>query len=39
LLVLFKVPGAMGGSEKVAHKLEATVKAGFHMAEHAIAHA
>jgi len=39
LLVLFKVPGAMGGSEKVAHKLEATVKAGFRMAEHAIAHA
>jgi hypothetical protein len=39
LLILFKVPGAMGGSEKVAHKLEATVKAGFHMAEHAIAHA
>jgi len=39
LLVLFKVPGAMGGSEKVAHKLEATVKAGFQMAEHAIAHA
>jgi hypothetical protein len=39
LLVLFKVPGAMGGSEKVAHKLEATLKAGFHMAEHAIAHA
>lgn len=39
LLVLFKVPGALGGSEKVAHKLESTVKAGFHMAEHAIAHA
>lgn len=39
LLVVFKVPGAMGSSEKVAHKLEATVKAGFHMAEHAIVHA
>ena len=39
LLVLFKVPGAMGGSEKVAHKLEATVKAAFKVAEHAIAHA
>src|SRR5260370_3161973 len=39
LLVLFTLPGAMGGSEKVAHKLEATVKAGFHMAEHAIAQA
>jgi hypothetical protein len=39
LLVLFKVPGVMGGSEKVAHKLEATVKAGFKMAEHVVAHA
>ena len=39
LLVLFKVPGAMGGSEKVAHKLEATIKAAFKVAEHAIAHA
>ncbi|TMF47187.1 MAG: hypothetical protein E6I23_00540 [Chloroflexi bacterium] len=39
LLVLFKVPGALGGSEKVAHKLETTVKAGFKMAEHAIVHA
>jgi len=39
LLVVFKVPGAMGGSEKVAHKLETTVKAAFHLAEHAIVHA
>jgi len=39
LLVLFKVPGALGGSEKVAHKLESTVKSGFHMAEKAIVHA
>lgn len=39
LLVVFKVPGAMGGSEKVAHKLESAVKMGFHAVEHAVAHA
>jgi hypothetical protein len=39
LLVVFKVPGAMGGSEKVAHKLESSLKMGFHAVEHAIARA
>lgn len=39
LLVVFKVPGAMGGSEKVAHKLEAAVKHSFHAVEHAVARA
>ena len=37
LLVVFKVPGAMGGTEKVAHKLESTLKTGFHALEHAVA--
>lgn len=37
LLVVFKVPGAMGGAEKVAHKLEFTLKSGFHALEHAVA--
>jgi len=37
LLVVFKVPGAMGGAEKVAHKLESTFKTGFHALEHAVA--
>jgi hypothetical protein len=36
LLVVFKVPGAMGGPEKVAHKLEAAVKSGFKAVEHAV---
>jgi hypothetical protein len=39
LLVAFKVPGAFGGSEKVAHKLESAVKTGFKAVEHAVAHA
>lgn len=39
LLVVFKVPGALGGSEKVAHKLETAVKAGFRVVEHAVVHA
>jgi hypothetical protein len=39
LLVVFKVPGAFGGSEKVAHKLESAVKTGFKALEHAVAHA
>lgn len=37
LLVVFKVPGAMGGAEKVAHKMESTFKTGFHALEHAVA--
>jgi hypothetical protein len=36
LLVVFKVPGAMGGAEKVAHKLDLTLKSGFHALEHAV---
>jgi hypothetical protein len=36
LLVAFKVPGAFGGTEKVAHKLESAVKTGFKAVEHAI---
>jgi len=39
LLVVFKVPGAMGGAEKAAHKLESAFKTGFKAVEHAIAHA
>lgn len=39
LLVVFKVPGAMGGAEKAAHKLESAVKVGFKAVEHAVAHA
>ncbi len=38
LLVVFKVPGAMGGAEKVAHKLESAFKMGFKAVEHAVAH-
>jgi hypothetical protein len=39
LIVVFKVPGAMGGAEKAAHKLESAVKTGFKAVEHAVAHA
>lgn len=39
LLVVFKVPGALGGAEKAAHKLESAVKSGFHALEHAVARA
>jgi hypothetical protein len=39
LLVVFKVPGAMGGAEKAAHKLESAFKTGFKAVEHAVAHA
>jgi len=39
LLVVFKVPGAMGGAEKAAHKLESALKIGFKAVEHAVAHA
>ena len=39
LLVVFKVPGAMSGAEKAAHKLESAVKSGFHAVEHAVARA
>ena len=39
LLIVFKVPGALGGSEKVAHKLESTVHEGFKHIAHAVAKA
>ena len=39
LLVVFKVPGALGGSEKAAHKVESAVKAGVRVVEHAVVHA
>lgn len=39
LLVVFKVPGALGGSEKMAHKLESTVHEAFNQIAHAVARA
>jgi hypothetical protein len=36
LLIVFKVPGAMGGSEKAAHKLEASVSTAFRHITHAL---
>jgi len=39
LLVVFKVPGAMGSAEKIAHKLESTVHSGLHHVEHAVVRA
>jgi hypothetical protein len=39
LLVVFKVPGAMGSAEKIAHKLESSLHSGFTHAEHAIVRA
>jgi hypothetical protein len=36
LLIVFKVPGALGGSAKVAHKLESTIATGLHHLEHAV---
>ena len=39
LLIVFKVPGAMGSAEKIAHKLEEAVHTGFSHVEHAVARA
>ncbi len=39
VLIVLKVPGAMGGSEKMAHKLEDTVHKGLHLLVHAVARA
>jgi len=39
LLIVFKVPGAMGGAEKAAHKLESTMHSAFHNLGHALAKA
>jgi hypothetical protein len=36
LLIVFKVPGALGGTEKVAHKLQSTVHEAFTHIEHAL---
>jgi hypothetical protein len=36
LLIAFKVPGALGGAEKAAHKLQSTVESAF---KHGLAHA
>jgi len=39
LLIVFKVPGAIGGAEKAAHKLQSTVEHAFKAVGHAVAHA
>lgn len=39
LLVVFKVPGAMGSAEKVAHKLESLLTHSASAVEHAVVHA
>lgn len=39
LLLVFKVPGALGGSEKAAHKLESTMSSAFKHLAHAVAKA
>jgi hypothetical protein len=39
LLIVFKVPGALGGSEKMGHKLQSTVQESFKHIAHAIAKA
>jgi hypothetical protein len=39
LLIVFKVPGALGGAQKTALKLESAVTAGLRGIEHLVAHA
>jgi hypothetical protein len=39
LLIVFKVPGALGGAEKTAHKLESALTAGLRGLQHMVAHA
>jgi hypothetical protein len=39
LLIVFKVPGALGGAEKTAHKLEAALTTGLHGLQHVVARA
>jgi hypothetical protein len=39
LLIVFKVPGAMGGAEKAAHKLESTMHSAFVHLGHSLAKA
>jgi hypothetical protein len=36
LLIVFKVPGALGGAEKIAHKLESTLHTGLRQLEHMV---
>lgn len=36
LLLVFKVPGALGGAEKAAHKMQSTVESALHHIEHAL---
>jgi hypothetical protein len=37
LLIVFKVPGALGGAEKTAHKLESALSTGLHGLQHVVA--
>jgi hypothetical protein len=39
LLIVFKVPGALGGAEKTAHKLESALTTGLHGLQHVVAKA
>jgi len=39
MVIAFKVPGALGGTEKAAHKLQSSVEGAFHHIEHALAKA
>jgi hypothetical protein len=39
LLLVFKVPGALGGAEKTAHKLESALTTGLHGLQHVVAKA
>jgi hypothetical protein len=39
LLIVFKVPGALGGAEKTAHKLESALSIGLHGLQHVVARA
>ena len=39
LLIVFKVPGALGSAEKTAHKLESALTSGFKGLQHLVAHA
>jgi hypothetical protein len=39
MVIAFKVPGALGGTEKAAHKLQSSVDSAFHHIEHALAKA
>ncbi len=36
LLLVFKVPGALGGAEKAAHKMQSVVESALHHIEHAL---